>query len=151
MDNVEFVKSMYAAFMNGDIDMILAGTDPNIDWKSNADPALLPWGGERKSLGEIRAFFSEIANNVDFESFTPTEFHAGSDFVLVLGRSSGRMKQSGAHFDDEWAHFFRIANGKVIVYRQYLDTHGAVQAFIGGDVHAIGLPSSPQAAAPRHH
>lgn len=151
MDNVEFVKSLYAAFMSGNIDKILAETDPNIEAVSNADPALLPWGGARRGLSEMRRYFSELAANVEFERLTPRDFHAGSDFVLVLGRSAGRMRQSGAHFENEWAHFFKIAGGKVVAFREYLDTHAAVQAFIGGDIHAIGLPSSAQPAAPRHH
>jgi uncharacterized protein len=151
MDNIEFVKSLYAAFMNGDIDRIVAAAGPNMDWKSNADPMLLPWGGERGSLHEIRAFFKQLADNMDIERFTPREFCAGNDFVFVTGRTEGRMRRSGSHFDLEWAHFFRIAGDKVVVFREYTDTHAAVQAFIGGDIHAIGLPSSAQVQAPRHH
>ncbi|WP_296712413.1 nuclear transport factor 2 family protein [Rhodoblastus sp.] len=150
MNHVELVKSLYAAFLKGDIDKILAGADPNIEWASNADPALLPWGGDRKGLREIRAYFSQLAENVEIESFTPRDFYAGINFVVVLGHSTGRMKRSGGRFDDEWAHFFRITGGKVVSFREYLDTHAIVQAYIGGDIHAIGLPSGAEGAE-RHH
>ncbi|WP_374546840.1 nuclear transport factor 2 family protein [Rhodoblastus sp.] len=152
MNNIEFVKSLYAAFVSGGIDRILAAADPQIEWKTNTDPALLPWGGERKGLREIAAYFSDLALNVDIERFMPHEFHTGSGFVLVLGHTSGRMRRSGAHFEDEWCHFFKIVGGKVMAFHQYGDSHALVQAFVGGDAHAIGLPTGAvESLAPRSH
>jgi len=150
MNHVDFVKSLYAAFLNGQIDKILAGADPNIEWQSNADPLLLPWGGERRGLHEIRAYFSQLAANVEIESFTPRDFCAGINFVVVMGHTKGRMKHSGGRFEDEWAHFFRIIGGKVVSFREYFDTHAVVQAYVGGDIHSVGLPAGAESPAQRH-
>ncbi len=152
MNNVEFVKSVYAAFLGGGIEKVLAAADPQIEWKSNTDPALLPWGGARKGLDQIKGYFSELARNVELESFTPREFLAGSGFVIVMGHMAGRMRRSGVRFEDDWCHVFRILGGKVTAFQEFVDTHALVQAFIGGDAHAIGLPSSArETLAPRSH
>ncbi|MGO8738929.1 nuclear transport factor 2 family protein [Rhodoblastus sp.] len=152
MNNVDFVKSVYAAFLSGGIDKIVAAADPDIEWKSNTDPALLPWGGARKGLDQIAAYFSELAKNVEIESFSPREFLPGSGFVVVLGHSAGRMRRSGVRFEDDWCHVFKILGGKVIAFHEFVDTHALAQAFIGGNVHAIGLPSSAgEPSAPRSH
>lgn len=151
MNNVEFVKSVYAAFLSGGIDKILAAADPNIEWRSNTDPTLLPWGGARKGVKQIAVYFSELALNVEIESFTPRDFSFGNGFVLVMGHTTGRMRRSGVRFEDDWCHVFKLMGGKVMAFHEFVDTHALVQAFIGGDVHAIGLPSSTQTQAPLHH
>lgn len=152
MNNVDFVKSVYAGFLSGGIDRILAAADPNIEWRSNTDPALLPWGGERKGLDQIMGYFSELALNVEIESFAPREFLPGPGFVVVMGHSAGRMRRTGVRFEDDWCHVFRILGGKVIAFHEFVDTHALVQAFIGGNVHAIGLPSSAvEPLTPRSH
>jgi len=150
MDNIAYVKSLYALYTSGNIEKLLLEMTPGGDWISNADPALLPWGGEHKGIEGARRFFTELAKNVEVESFTPIEFYGGADFVTVVGRSRGRMRKSGALFDDEWMHLFRIRDGKVASFRSNHDTHAVVQAYYGGDVHMAGLPSG-EAVSLRHH
>ncbi|WP_298428351.1 nuclear transport factor 2 family protein [Rhodoblastus sp.] len=152
MNNVDFVKSLYAAFLSGGLDKILAAADPHIEWKSNTDPALLPWGGERKGVKEISGYFSELALNIEIESFTPREFQFGTGFVLVMGHTRGRMRRSGVRFENDWCHVFKIMGGKVVVFHEFVDTHALVQAYIGGDAHAIGLPpAAMETMTPRSH
>ena len=83
MNNVELVKSLYAAFTRGDLDTIFAACDPNIEWISNFDLVLIPWGGERKGIDGARSFFKEVAAHVDYEFFQPRDFSGGSDFVTT--------------------------------------------------------------------
>ncbi len=150
MDNIDYVKTLYAAFASGDIDKLVSEMDPMIEWSTNADPALVPWGGDRHGPREARAFFADLMANIDYERFAPTEFLAGRDFVIVRVHEIGRMKSSGGRFEDENLHLFKLRNGKVTYFRAYTDTHAAVQAYFGGDVHAAGLPSD-RPAAPRAH
>ncbi len=150
MDNVQLVQSLYAAFGRGDINAIVAASDPDIAWYSNADPALLPYGGERRGVDGVKSFFRELASNVEFESFEPLEFFSGPDFVVVLGRTKARAKGTGARIEDQWIHMFRIRNGKVTEFRVFGDTHAAVQAHFGGDIHSVTVAPS-EATARLHH
>jgi ketosteroid isomerase-like protein len=150
MNNVEFVKSLYAAFTRGDLDTIFAACDPNIEWISNSDPALIPWGGERKGIDGARSFFREVAAHVEYESFQPRDFLPGSDFVTVLGHSIARVRPSGGRVDGEWIHLFKIENGKVVSFRDYCDTHALVQAYFGGDIHAVTVAPSEATARFQH-
>jgi uncharacterized protein len=150
MDNIAYVKSLYALYTSGKFDKLLTEMTPDIQWISNSDPALLPWGGEKKGIEGARTFFTEVAKNMEMDSFTPMEFYGGKDFVTVIGRSRGRMRKSGARFEDEWMHLFRIRDGKVAYFRSNHDTHAVVQAYYGGDVHMAGLPSG-ETASLRHH
>ena len=149
-DNVEFVKSLYDAYKRGDLETILAASDPNIRWFSNADPALIPWGGERNGVAAVKEYFRELGAHIEFESFTPQEFIDGPNFVTVLGHSTGSLMPSRGHFDDEWVHILRIKDGKVAEFRQYLDTHALVQAYFGGDIHSVTVAPSDLTAQLHH-
>jgi len=150
MNNVELVQSLYDAFKRGELETIYAATDPNVKWISLADPALIPWGGERKGVQGAKEFFREIAEHVEFESFTPQEFFAGSDSVTVLGHSTARVTPSGSRVEHDWAHIFKIDDGKVTEFREFTDTHAVVQAYFGGDIHSVTVAPSEQTARLHH-
>jgi uncharacterized protein len=150
MDSVQLVQSIYAAFARGDIDSILAAIDPNIVWISNADPALLPFGGERRGIDGVRSFFRELAANIALDSFQPREFLGGLDFVAVLGRSISRSRATDEPFEDDWMHLVRIRHGKVTEFRLFNDTHALVQAHFGGDIHSVSVAPSKATEAFHH-
>jgi ketosteroid isomerase-like protein len=131
IDTAETVHSLYAAFQRGDLATILAACDPKIEWVSNADPELIPWGGHRKGVQQAKKFFAEIAEHVEFESFHPLRFFPGEDSVTVLGRTTARLKPSGGYFDSEWAHLFAFGpDGKVTMFREFYDTNALVRAYL---------------------
>jgi ketosteroid isomerase-like protein len=142
MYNIPFVQSIYEAFSRGDIGFVLSLADPNIAWISNADPALLPFGGERRGIDGVRSYFRERAADIDVDSVQPLEFFGGPDFVVVLGRSINRSKRTGEPFEDNWMHLFRIRGGKLSEFRAFNDTHALVQAHFGGDIHSNTVAQS---------
>jgi ketosteroid isomerase-like protein len=147
MLKIPFVQSLYAAFSRGDVGFILSVADPNIVWISNADPALVPFGGERRGIDGVESFFRELATDVDVDAYQPLEFFSGPDFVVVLGRSINRSTRTGEPFEDNWMHLFRIRDWKLTEFRGFNDTHALVQAHFGGDIHSITVAPS-EATAP---
>lgn len=146
MDNVRLAQSLYAAFARPDIETIVASCDPSVIWISNADPALLPFGGERRGLDGVRSFFRELAANIEVDSYEPLQFFGGPDFVAVFGRLIGHSKRTGDPFEDDWMHMIRIRNGKVTEFRLFNDTHALLQAYFGGDIHSAS--AAPSEVAP---
>jgi ketosteroid isomerase-like protein len=131
IDTAETVRSLYASFQRGDIATILGACDPEIEWISNADPELIPWGGHRKGVQQAKKFFAEIAEHVEFESFLPLRFFWGENSVTVLGKTTARMKPSGGYFDSEWAHVFAFGpDGKVTMFREFYDTDALIRAYL---------------------
>lgn len=147
MDIVQFVQSLYAAFARGDTEFIVAACDPGVIWVSNADPALFPAGGERRGRDGILSFFRELSVSIEIDSYEPLQFLGGPDFVVVLGRSISRSRQSGEPFEDDWLHLIKIRDGKVSEFRLFNDTHALVQAHTGDDIHSFSA-APPDAAPP---
>jgi len=126
--NLDFVRSLYAAYSRGDIQAILDNLDGGVEWTSYGEGPLLPWGGTRRGVAGAASAFQALADGLDFEAFEPQEFFDAGDDVIVLGRTRARGKRSGGAFDVRWAHFFAIRDGKVARFREFYDTQAVARA-----------------------
>jgi uncharacterized protein len=130
-DNTAFVQSLYAAFGRGDIDTILAGMSPDVDWVNVGRPSDFASLGRRNGLDEVRGFFDILARDVDFTEFAPNDFDAVGDKVFVEGHSRMRLKAGGPEVDTDWVHLFTIRDGKVVRFRDFTDTAQVAEAYAG--------------------
>jgi ketosteroid isomerase-like protein len=60
----------------------------------------------------------------EWDSFTvsPREFHDAGDSVIVEGRYTGGYKATGRSIDAQFCHVFKLREGKVASFQQYMDT-----------------------------
>jgi ketosteroid isomerase-like protein len=129
--NITFVQGMYAAFSRGDIDTIVQGCTPDIDWKSGGRKEDFPSFGPRKGAAEVRDFFRTIAAELEFSEFSPQEFYADRDKVFVLGRYAATMKKNGNRAGSDWCHVFTFRGGKVEKFHEFADTATFKAAYYG--------------------
>jgi len=120
--NITTVQNLYAAFGRGDIDTIIAGAAPDVDWQSVGRATDYPAFGPRKGAAQVREFFKIVAESEDFSDFSPREFYAAEDKVFVLGSYSLKMKKTGKAVACEWVHVFTFRDGKVTRWREHTDT-----------------------------
>jgi ketosteroid isomerase-like protein len=124
----DFIRSLYAAFGRGDLQAILDKMEPSIEWTSNGDAAVIPWGGKRLGVDGVASFFQALADNVDFEAFEPREFFDAGEAVTVIGRTRARVRKTGRVFDCEWAHVFVVKGGRLARFREFYDTDAMIRA-----------------------
>ena len=127
-DNIAFVQSLYAAFGRGDVDTIIAGMSPDVDWVNVGRPSDYASLGPRRGTGEVRAFFDLLARETDFAEFSPNDFDAVGDKVFVEGHSRMRLKAGGPEVDTDWVHIFTLRDGKVARFRDFTDTAQTAEA-----------------------
>jgi uncharacterized protein len=127
MSNSDLIRSLYAAFGRGDVKTILDSVDPTIEWVSNGDDKIIPWGGRRGGVAGAASFFQSLAENLEFEAFEPREFFEDGDTVIVVGRTRARVKTGGV-FDSDWTHLFTLKNGKLLRFREFYDTKSIADA-----------------------
>ena len=130
MSNSDLIRSLYTAFGRGDVKSILDRLDAEIEWVSNGDCKVIPWGGRRGGIAGAASFFQSLADNLDFEAFEPRDFFEAGETVIVLGRTKARVKKGGGVFDSEWAHVFTLKNGKLLRFREFYDTKSIVDAIV---------------------
>jgi ketosteroid isomerase-like protein len=84
--NTKVVQDAYAAFGRGDVQGILDKLDDRNVWRGvyGAGPHV-PTAGERRGKVQVGEFFKQLAENVRFSRFEPTEFIASGGKVVALG------------------------------------------------------------------
>lgn len=120
--NVEFVQSLYAAFLRGDIAALIQGAAPDVHWEIAGRRDDYPLFGVRKGHAGMQDFFSSLPQLQDTIAFTPKEFYASGDKVFVLGHYAWTIRKSGRKVASDWAHVFTIGDGKVTRFHEFTDT-----------------------------
>jgi uncharacterized protein len=127
--NVSLVKSLYAAFGKNDIATIVAALTPEVTWEAVGRASDAPTFGPRKGPAAVQEFFSLVGASYTFSEFSPKEFHPVGDKVFVLGHYAMTIKKTGKAMASDWVHIFTIVGGKVTMFREFLDTARAAEAF----------------------
>lgn len=118
----DIVKAIYDAFGKGDVPGVLGAFDPKIEWRE-AESFLYadrnPYVG-REAVAE--GVFQRIVSEWDGFTARPEHFIDAGDTVVVEGRYQGRRKATGRPVDAQFAHVWRLRDGKVVRFQQYTDT-----------------------------
>jgi ketosteroid isomerase-like protein len=126
--NLDAVRSVYAAFGRGDVEAILAMLDPQVSWRTPGPPDF-PTAGLRHGTAAVREFFGLLVNTLDIQDFQPTQFLTGGDRVVVLGTSREGPKGTGRYVEFRWVHVFTIRSGKIVEFEEPADVSMLVEEF----------------------
>lgn len=126
--NLDVVRRLYDAFGCGALEEMLALLDPDVSWRTPGAPDL-PTGGLRHGIPAVREFFALLLNTFDFADFTPHDFLAAGDKVIVLGTSREGPKGSGRLVNFRWVHVFTFRNGKIVAFEEPADVSELVAEF----------------------
>lgn len=118
----DIVKALYDALGKGDVPAVLGAFDPQIEWRE-AENSLCadgnPYGGTQAvAEGVFKRYVSDVENFVA----VPEYFIESGDTVVVEGRYRGKVKATGTPVDAQFAHVWRLRDGKVVHFQQYTDT-----------------------------
>jgi hypothetical protein len=123
MSNVGVVKALYDAFGRGDGAAVLAMFDAKIEWREAEgnpyEPSGKAWIGPDAILQNLL-----LKIGADWDGFTihPKLLHDAGDTVVVEGRYTGTHKATGRRLDAQVCHVWRIRDGRVASFQQYVDT-----------------------------
>ena len=133
--NLDVIRSVYAAFGRGDLDAVLAQLDPHVSWRTPGAPDL-PTAGLRQGVPAVREFFGLLLKTFDIAEFRPQDFLAAGDKVVVLGVSREGPKGSGRLVDFRWVHVFTFTNGRIVAFEEPADVSELVAEFRRSQTHA---------------
>jgi uncharacterized protein len=126
--NLDVVRRLYQAFGRGALNDMLALLDPDVSWLTPGSPEL-PTAGLRHGVPAVREFFGVLTDTLDIADFTPQDFLAAGDKVVVLGTSREGPKGSGRLVDFRWVHVFTIKNGRIAAFEEPADVSALVAEF----------------------
>ena len=126
MSNVDIIKRLYQAFAEGDMDSISALIDPAVEWIESDG---IPYGGVFHGYEAVlNGVFAKIGSEWDNFTAEVDQFIDAGDIVVTLGTDSGIYKATGKKMQAPTASIWTLKNGKVIKFRQYIDTLAVTNA-----------------------
>jgi uncharacterized protein len=126
--NVQTIQALYAAFGKGDVPSILALATEDAEFSfAGASPAV-PWHGPWRGPSGITRFFGVVAEGVEFRTFEPLSFAAGTDAVAVRLHLTYQVRGSGRVVDEHQVHWWTLRDGKVCGLVHFEDTAQVIAA-----------------------
>jgi uncharacterized protein len=120
MSNLNAVQNLYDAFAKGDVPSVLGFLSPDIAW---TEAEGFPYGGTYHGPNAVlEGVFMRLGAEWDAFAAVPDEYIDGGDSVVAMGKYSGTYKATGKSFQANFAHVWKIQDGKAIRFVQYVDT-----------------------------
>jgi ketosteroid isomerase-like protein len=121
MTNLEIIKSTYEGSTSEENGKNLARyVAENISW---TEAKGFPYAGTYIGLDNItKNVFSRLASKWIEYKFTPEDYVASDDKVVAYGTYTGTYKITGKLFEARVAHIWKLKDGKIISFEQFVDS-----------------------------
>jgi ketosteroid isomerase-like protein len=129
--NIEIVRGLYEAFARGDGPAVLAKMDAGIVWNEAEN---FPYADRNPYVGPTavaEGVFFRLATEWDKFEAVPDEFLDAGDSIVALGHYKATYKATGSALHAQFAHIWRLRDGKITSFQQYTDTAQAIRAVTG--------------------
>jgi ketosteroid isomerase-like protein len=121
-ENLAVVRGIYDAFAVGDVPAVLGAMSPDIVWNEAED---FPYADRNPYVGPqaiLEGVFMRIGAEWDGFGVMPGEFLDAGDTIVALGRYTGTFKATGKAQDTQFAHVWKVRDGKAARFQQYANT-----------------------------
>lgn len=120
MGSVEVVKQVYAGFAAQDLGAVVATFADDIEWTQAAGyPSAGTYVGAEDIVANV---FKPARAEWDGFKVEPETFVGDGDHVVSLGWYSGTYKKTGRSIRARFAHWYTVADGKIVRFEQVADT-----------------------------
>lgn len=124
---VEIVQDLYAAFGRRDVPAIVAAMADDVVWTVHG-PGSIPYGGERTGKAAVQGWFATLGEAVTIARFEIDKFIAEGDSVAACGSFACTVNATSKPYATKFVHLWRVPNGKVAAFDDFLDTAAAAAA-----------------------
>ena len=125
-ENVALVRGMYESFAAGDMDALLGTLSSDVVWNEAENFPFADLNPYRGPQAVAEGLFARLAADWDL-AVVPAELIEAGDTVVALGRFQGSFRRNGKPMDAQFAHVWRLKDGKVTAFDEYADTLQAAQ------------------------
>jgi uncharacterized protein len=121
MTNLEIIKSTYEGNTSEENGKNLAKyVAENISW---TEAKGFPYAGTYIGLESVtKNVFSRLGSEWADYKFTPEDYVASGDKVVAYGTYTGIYKTTGKSFEARVAHIWKLKDGKIVAFEQFVDS-----------------------------
>jgi ketosteroid isomerase-like protein len=114
--DVALIQAAYAAYARGDIEQVVAGLHPEVEW---IEPAEFPGGGRRVGPAAVAEYLRASRSAWAELNSSATVYRRGCD-VVALHHVHGRLADGTQH-EATVADVFTVREGQVVHMQAYAD------------------------------
>ncbi|WP_406693652.1 nuclear transport factor 2 family protein [Singulisphaera sp. Ch08] len=92
------------------------------------DAAAFDFAKPRHGKADAEQYFADVLAAWEMVHFTPEDFIAEADRVVVVSRVAYKYRETGKVAESPKADIFRFRDGKVIEFTEFFDTAAALAA-----------------------
>ena len=127
----EYIKKLYNAFAEGDVETVMAGFAEDIQW-NEAENFIYADGNPYVGGGAVaEGVFARLGSEWEYWNLENIKFfNVDTNMVLVTGRYKALNKASSKELDAQFAHLWTLKYSLASSFQQYTDTKQAAEAVI---------------------
>jgi ketosteroid isomerase-like protein len=127
----ETVRDLYDAYARRDFERFAALLHDDIDWMICAPVTVFPFAGPRHGRAAVLQAMGGIAEQYAVESYKPEIVLVDGERAAVLSDTSFRQRATDRVIRLRLANFLRFQDGRLIGFREYLNSFDAVAQALG--------------------
>jgi ketosteroid isomerase-like protein len=129
-DHATMVKGLYDAFAEGDVEAVLAGLHPEVEWLEAEN---FIYADRNPYIGHeavVNGVFARLGAEWEYWNLVDKSFsNMDGDHVLVTGRYQAKLKRTGEEIDAQFAHVWTLSEGVATRFQQYVDTKQVAKVY----------------------
>ena len=126
--STSLIESLYASFLDGDLDAILEIVSDEAELIVYG-PAELPFTGRFRGQSGTRQFLETLRVTQDDINAEISERIVQGNNVVIIGSYSAKIKATGKTISTPIAHVWTVENGKITRFLDFFDTAAAQTAY----------------------
>lgn len=130
-ENKQTIEGLYAAFGRGDVPFIIGALDSDVEWWEAENFIYADKNPYRGPQSVLAGVFGRIMTDWEGFTVTPDEVLDAGDTVVGRGYYAGKHRRTGREVRAQFAHVFKLRDGRVMKFQQYTDTAQFREAVTG--------------------
>ncbi|MEU5023283.1 MULTISPECIES: nuclear transport factor 2 family protein [Streptomyces] len=119
--NIEAIRACYAGFRDRDVEGILSGMHPDVEWVHPDGMAKYGLGGTKLGHAGIKEFLAHVPTVLGGMKLSPQEFIEQGDRVIVLGTREVTSR-TGTTATLDFVHSWTMRDGRATRMEDIFDT-----------------------------
>lgn len=125
------VMEIHDAFARSDYFRMAALYDRDVQWIMHASPSIFPVGGQRRGKSAVFLMLLNISLHYRFDNYEIEDVVAEGDWAAVVSDVTITQRKTGRIIRCRSANFNQVRDGKVALYRGFIDSFDAAEQVLG--------------------
>ena len=133
-DTRAIVKELYDAYGRRDFERVAALIHDDVDWVIYAPMSVFPFAGPRRGRAAVLGAMADIAKAFALESYTPQITIVDGARAALMSDAGYRQRSTNPVLRLRIANFLRFQDGRLIEFREFIDSYDAVEQALGREL-----------------